>query len=158
MAHIWNKFRFQGSWTMIGSIPSRRETLHIVRIGVRRALSFAAIYVIALHTILLGLVPVSAGESVVGDPLSVICHSNAQAAAPAEQVPGRPDIIPGHACDQCNLCSASVAPVLDPVLAGQLAPMRQLQVLIPLVEASLQTPVSNSFSSGTVTTGPSARA
>ena len=71
MAHIWNKFRFQGSWTMIGSMASRRETLHIVRIGVRRALSLAAIYVIALHTILLGLVPVSAGELVVGDPLSV---------------------------------------------------------------------------------------
>ena len=113
---------------MIGSIPSRRETLHIVRIGVRRALSLAAIYVIALHTILLGLVPVSAGESVVGDPLSVICHSDAQAAAPAEQAPGRPD---GHACDQCNLCSASVAPVLDPVLAGQLAPTRLMQVLHP---------------------------
>ena len=116
---------------MIGSILSRRETLHIVRIGVRRALSLAAIYVIALHTILLGLVPVSARKSVVGDPLSVICHSDVQAAAPAEQAPGRPDIIPGHACDQCNLCSASGAPVLDPVLAGQLAPTRLMQVLHP---------------------------
>ena len=48
---------------VIGFIPSRRETLRIVRMGVRRALSLAAIYVIALHTILLGLVPVPAGES-----------------------------------------------------------------------------------------------
>ena len=120
---------------MIGSIPSRRETLHIVRIGVRRALSLAAIYVIALHTILLGLVPVSAGESVVGDPLSVICHSDAQAAAPAEQAPGRSDIIPGHACDHCNLCSVSASPVLISVLAGQLTPMRLLQVLQPVSTA-----------------------
>ena len=117
-------------------MASRRETLYIVRMGVRRALSLAAIYVVALHTILLGLVPVPAGESVVDDPLSIICHSDAQAVAPAEQAPGRPDIIPGHACDHCNLCSASAAPVLRSVLAGQLAPMRQLQVLLPASTAA----------------------
>ena len=42
-------------------MPSRLEILHIVRMGVRRAVSLAAIYAVALHTILLGIVPVSAG-------------------------------------------------------------------------------------------------
>ena len=106
-------------------------TLHIVRMGVRRALSLAAIYVVALHTILLGIVPVPAGGSIVGDPLSVICHSDARAVAPAEQAPGGPDIIPGHACDHCILCSASAPLVLNYVLAGELVHTRLLQVLQP---------------------------
>ena len=61
-----------------------------------------------------------------------------------EQAPGRPDIIPGHACDQCNLCSASVAPVLDPVLAGQLAPTRLMQVLQTEVHCAAQSPRNHS--------------
>ena len=103
--------------------------LHIVRVGVRRALSLAAIYVVALHTILLGIVPVSAGVSGAGDPFSIICHSDAQAVAPAEKTPGLPDSVPGHACDHCNLCSVSASPALISVFAGQLAPVRLLQVL-----------------------------
>ena len=115
---------------VIGLIPAATETLHIVRMGIRRALSLAAIYVVALHTILLGIVPLPA-VSVVDDSLSIICHSDVEAVAPAEQAPGRPDIIPGHACDHCNLCSVSAPPVLRTVFAGQLAPMRLLQVLRP---------------------------
>jgi hypothetical protein len=99
--------------------------------GLKRAVSLAAIYVVALHTILLGIVPVPAGGSAASDPFSIICHSDALSVATAEQVPGRPDIIPGHACDHCILCTASAPPVLDSVLAGQLAPTRLLQVLQP---------------------------
>ena len=97
--------------------------------GFRRALNLAAIYVVALHTILLGVVPVPA-VSVVDASLSIICHSDVEAVAPA-QSPGRPDIIPGHACDHCILCSASAPLVLNYVLAGELAPTRLLQVLQP---------------------------
>ena len=104
--------------------------------GLRRAVSLAAIYAVALHTILLGIVPVAAGGSVAGDPFSIICHSDAQAVAPAEQAPDRPDIIPGHACDHCILCSAAAPPLLDSVLAGQLAPTRLLQVLQPASTAA----------------------
>ena len=115
---------------VIGFIPSRLETLHLVRMGFRRALNLAAIYVVALHTILLGVVPVPA-VSVVDASLSIICHSDVGAVAPAAQSPGRPDIIPGHACDHCILCSASAPLVLNYVLAGELAPTRLLQVLQP---------------------------
>ena len=50
-----------------------------MRTGLRRAVSLVAIYVVALHTILLGIVPVAASASVAGDPFSIICHSDAQA-------------------------------------------------------------------------------
>ena len=110
-------------------------TLRFVRTGLRRAVSLVAIYVVALHTILLGIVPVAASASVAGDPFSIICHSDAQAGGAAEQTPGRPDV-PGHACDHCILCSASAPPVLVSVFAGQLVPLRLLQVLQPASTAA----------------------
>ncbi len=112
-----------------------KGTLHIVRMGLRRAVSFAAIYAVALQTIVLGIVPIAsgAGGSVAGDPFSIICHSDAQTVAPGEQTPDTPDIIPGHACDYCNLCTAA-APPPTPSLAlfGRLLPARVLHVLRPL--------------------------
>ena len=108
-------------------------TLHIVRMGLRRAVSLAAIYAVALHTIVLGIAPVAAGGSVAGDPFSIICHSDAQTAAPAEQTPDTPDIIPGHACDYCNLCTTAAPPTTpDLALFGRLLPAPVLRVLRPL--------------------------
>ena len=124
-----------GVWTVIVSYPCDR-ILQIVRMRLRRAVSFAAIYAIALHTILLGIAPVPAGVPVAGDPFSIICHSDAQAGGAAEQTPGGPDVVPGHACDHCNLCSASPPLVIDSVFAGQLAPVRLLQVLQPASTAA----------------------
>jgi hypothetical protein len=101
--------------------------------GLRRAVSLAAIYAVALHTILLGIVPVPAGGSVASDPFSIICHSDAQAVAPAGQAPGMPDIIPGHACDYCNLCTAAAPPPTPNfALLGRLLPARVLHALRPL--------------------------
>ena len=74
-----------------------------MRTGLRRVVSLAAIYVVALHTILLGIVPVAASASVAGDPFSIICHSDAQAGGASEEAPDRPDIIPGHACELHSL-------------------------------------------------------
>jgi hypothetical protein len=110
-------------------------TLHIVRMGLRRAVSLAAIYAVALQTIALGIAPMAsgAGGSVAGDPFSVICHSDAQTVAPAEQTPDTPDIIPGHACDYCNLCTAAAPPpTRDLALFGRLLPARVLHGLRPL--------------------------
>jgi hypothetical protein len=96
----------------------------------------AAIYVVALHTILLGIVPMPAG-SVVGDPLSVICHSDAQAAGTSEQAPDRRDLIPGSACDHCTLCSVSASPPVSSVtLNGTIVPPRVTHVLRPASAAS----------------------
>ena len=88
-----------------------------------------AIYAVALHVILLGLVPIAANGEIV-DPLSVICHSAGPAAA-GDETPGKPDLIPGHACEHCNLCSAAPPPEPAVVPSGHLLPTRLLQVLRP---------------------------
>ena len=106
-----------------------------MRTGLRRAVSLAAIYAVALHTIVLGIVPMAsdAGGSVGGDPFSIICHSDAQTVAPAEQTPDTPDIIPGHACDYCNICTAATPPPTPGLaLFGRLLPARVLHVVRPL--------------------------
>ena len=109
-----------------------------MRASVRQTVSLVAIYAVALHAILFGLAPVLAAGSAAGDPFAIICHSDAQGIAPAEQAPSVPDIIPGNACDHCILCSASTPPMLESMFAGQLSPTRLLQVLHP-VSAAVRT-------------------
>jgi hypothetical protein len=93
--------------------------------------SWVAIYAVALHVIVLGLMPIAAYGATV-DPFSVICHSAASATVPGDEVPGKPDLLPGHACKHCNLCSAAAPPPApDTALIGNLAPMGLLQVLRP---------------------------
>lgn len=100
-----------------------------MRMGIRRAVSWVAIYAVALHVIVLGLAPIAANGATV-DPFSVICHSAASAAG--DEAPGQPDLVPGHACEHCNLCSAAAPPPApDSALIGNLAPTRLLQVLRP---------------------------
>ena len=93
-----------------------------------------AIYAVALHVILLGLVPIAANGEIV-NPFSVICHSAGPVAA-GDEAPGKPDLIPGHACEHCNLCSAAAPPPApDIVLIGNLMPTRLLRVLRPASHA-----------------------
>jgi hypothetical protein len=97
----------------------------------RQVLSWVAIYAVALHVILLGLMPIAANGATV-NPFSVICHSIAPTGAAGDETPGKPDLIPGHACEHCNLCSAAAPPPgSDIVLIGNLLPTRLLQVLRP---------------------------
>ena len=106
-----------------------------MRVSIRRALSFVAIYAIALHAILLGVAPPIAAPA--ADPFSVICHSEAPAASPAEQTPVGPVSAPSYACDHCNLCSAMAPPdALDTVLADYLTPAKLLQVPRPAAAAT----------------------
>lgn len=103
-----------------------------MRRGVRRAMSWVAIYAIALHTILLGVTPLFAAPTT--DPFSVICHSVAPGAAPTEQAPTAP--APTRSCDHCTLCSAMAPPdPLDGVVIAELTPTQLLQVLRPAVAA-----------------------
>jgi hypothetical protein len=100
----------------------------------RRALSWVAIYAVALHTMLTGIVLQAHAASV--DPFTIICHSDT-AGAPAEQTPASPASVPAQACDHCNLCSVAAPPVaLATAFAGQLAPARLLQTLRPVSAAA----------------------
>ena len=97
-----------------------------MRSGWRKIIGVLAIYTVALHVVLVGLIPFAAAATST-DPLSVICHS-VPAGAQDQGVPQ-----PGHACEHCNLCTAlAPPPAPDTPLAGNLAPARVLQVLRPL--------------------------
>lgn len=107
-----------------------------MRQGLRRSVGYLAIFAIALHTILLAAVtPIAAANSV--DPFSIICHSGAPAAEPADTTSKAPASTPSSACDHCNLCSATAASydTLDDIVAGYLTPARLLQVLRPSDES-----------------------
>jgi hypothetical protein len=93
---------------------------------VRRGVTLLAIYAVALNVIFLGLSPL--GASAV-DPFSVICHS--VAGTQGDEAP-QSGLIPGHACEHCNLCSAvAPPPAPDVVLATDLGPARILHVQRP---------------------------
>jgi hypothetical protein len=98
----------------------------------RKIVGVLAIYAVALHVILMALVPVGASGATV-DPLSVICH--ATTADQQDHEPGIP--APGHACEHCNLCSVlAPPPAPNTPLAGNLVPARVLDVLRPLSTAA----------------------
>ena len=100
-----------------------------MRIGVRQAVSWAAIYAIALRAILLGVAPVVVGGPAAEDPFSIICHSNGQALAPTEQPPA--NIAPGQPCEHCNLCSALTAPAAPDAILGPILPSQVAHVVRP---------------------------
>ena len=101
-------------------------------LGLRRTVTLLAIYAVALHGILLGLAPIGASASSQFDPFSVICHSVAPGDAAGDETPDKANFIPGHACEHCNLCSASAPPPPpDVALIGHLLPTRVLSVLRP---------------------------
>jgi hypothetical protein len=102
-----------------------------MRASVKKTLSVVAIYAIALHAVLWAFGGLMATASP-GDPFSVICHSVAPDTADNTQTPALPGRAASYACDHCNLCSSvTPPPVPDVVLAGRLAPVHVLDVLLP---------------------------
>jgi len=97
----------------------------------RRSVTVLAIYAVALNAIFLGLSPI-AGNAAAVDPLSVICHSVTKTDQPPQS-----GLIPGHACEHCNLCSVTAAPPApDVALAVDLRPVRILHALRPAATSS----------------------
>jgi hypothetical protein len=100
----------------------------------RQVLCWVAIYAVAVHTLLAGIAPPVAAAPDGIDPLSVICLHDAGAGSPADRQPV--GMVPGHACEHCNLCNAAAPPPApDIVLIGNLTPARLLHVLRPASHA-----------------------
>lgn len=103
-----------------------------MRWGLKKSVTWLAIYAVALHVILLGLAPVAATGSGTVDPFSVICHSAPTADAAGDQTPAKGGLVPSSACEHCNLCSAVAPPAApDFALVGTMAPVLVLDVLRP---------------------------
>jgi hypothetical protein len=113
----------------ISVIGCRHETKDSMRARIRQIGGVAATIAVALHTILWVAVAPFAAPAV--DPFTVICHSNASAAA--DQAPVDGPLPPAHACDHCSLCIATTPPSPLNVVTGTLAPARVLQVLGPTI-------------------------
>src|SRR6476646_4607307 len=101
-----------------------------MRGGTRYCLSVLAARAVVTPTALwAALAPLAATPLVA--PFTIICHS--ETSAPAEQVPAPGPLTPAHACDHCNLCTATAPPLApDTVLAARFEPVRTLQVLRPI--------------------------
>jgi hypothetical protein len=101
-----------------------------MRALVRPSVILLAAYAIALHTVLWAVVaPLIPAPAV--DPFTVICHG--ETSAPTAQAPTPGSLLPGHACDHCNLCNGATPPLPpDTMLANRFEPARTLHVLRPI--------------------------
>lgn len=85
-----------------------------MRIGVKKTISWMAIYAVAIRVVLLGIVPIGTHAPGNIDPFFVICHSASQ--SDGQTLPDSA-LIPGSACDHCTLCGVT-APPSAPVVAS----------------------------------------
>ena len=103
--------------------------------AIRRAVSWAAIYAIALQTILLGFLPHTNGPLLAEDTFSVICRSDALAITSIDQMPGNAGHFGTHGCDHCILCDASVSLLPPDTLIGTVFPISIVHVFRPALFA-----------------------
>jgi hypothetical protein len=100
----------------------------ILRRLLRRGVTLAATYAVALNVIFLGLAPFAAKANP-ADPFSIICHS----LAGGDEAPAKSGLVPGKACEHCNLCGATEPPPAPEIAyAVDTAPPRLLRILIPV--------------------------
>jgi len=82
-----------------------------------RTVSLAAIYAVALQSILFGIAPVANFDSSSVDPFMVICRSDGQASS--AQTGGKEDHKPGQDCERCTLCSTANPPLTPRIFSGR---------------------------------------
>jgi len=98
-------------------------------IAIERVVSLAAIYAIALQTILLGITPVAGFRYV--DPFLVICRGDGQALASTTQTDRDHDQQPGQGCQHCTLCNTSTPPSVPFTAVGLIAFFGHALVFFP---------------------------
>lgn len=97
----------------------------------KHCVTVLALYAMTLHILLAAFAPIAIGGGSTVDPFSVICHSGPPDAS-GDTAPRSPALIPGKACEHCNLCSAVAQPSApDVALAIEYAPTRMLHVFRP---------------------------
>ena len=105
------------------SLSSKAAKRHIRCMGIRRAVSWAAIYAIALQTVLAGMMPLANGSAISGDTFSIICRSDNESLSSVDRTPGGDSRLPhGHACDHCILCKASASLLPPDILPDSVSP------------------------------------
>src|SRR5262249_46166606 len=81
----------------------------------------AAIYVIALQTILVGIAPLASLGSSAVDPFLIICRSDGQAHTSNNGAGESDDRRPNRDCVHCVLCNIPMAPLVPSVVIGIVA-------------------------------------
>src|SRR5215468_4970659 len=90
-------------------------------IGMKRLVISAAIYVVALQTILVGIAPLASLGSNAVDPFLIICRSDGQPHASDNGAGGSDNHRSTQGCVHCVLCNIPTAPLVPSVVIGIVA-------------------------------------
>jgi len=104
-------------------------------IGMKRLFISAAIYVIALQTILVGIAPLASLGSSAVDPFLIICRSGGQPHTLNNDTGERDDRRPNQDCVHCVLCNIPMTPLVPSVVIGIVALASFALFLRPLLTA-----------------------
>jgi hypothetical protein len=90
-------------------------------IGMKRLFTFAAIYVIALQTILVSIAPLASLGSSAVDPFLIICRSDGQPHASNDGAGETDGPRPRQSCVHCALCNIPTAALVPSVVISIVA-------------------------------------
>jgi hypothetical protein len=105
-------------------------------IGMKRLFTFAAIYVIALQTILVSIAPLASLGSSAVDPFLIICRSDGQPHASNDGAGETDGHRPRQSCVHCTLCNIPTAALVPSVVISIVA----LALFAPFLRPSLSAP------------------
>src|SRR6476646_8252960 len=98
-----------------------RAKFRSMGIGMKRLIISAAIYVVALQTILVGIAPLASLGSSAVDPFLIICRSDGQPHASDSGNGGSGSHRSGEDCLHCVLCTTSTPPLVPSAAIGIVA-------------------------------------
>jgi hypothetical protein len=127
-----------------------RAKFRSMGIGMKRVFVSAAICLIALQTILLGIAPLASLGSSVVDPFLIICRSEGQPHASDSSNGGSGSHRSSEDCLHCVLCTTSTPPLVPSAAIGIVA----LASFVLFIRPSLTAPYVGRFSGRTFARGP----
>ena len=127
-----------------------RAKFRSMGIGMKRFFVSAAICLIALQTILLGIAPLASLGSSAVDPFLIICRSEGQPHATNNGAGGSDNRRSGQGCLHCVLCAAPTPPLVPSAAIGIVA----LASFVLFIRPSLTAPYVGRFSGRTFARGP----